>query len=568
MSEAWRRDGLAVATSLTELGRKAWKSDDQGGAARIYAEALALYRAFGDEAAVGKALIRLGSAAYVSADHSGAEAAFEEALAIWRQRDDRPRVATCLVGLANALFLRSEHDLAEAARLCEEALPLVEDAPSRPTRAWALYVLAEIERDLGRFAAARAHAEESLALDDAVGSPGGFAQLSLADLDFLDGALDRAAARAHRALIAAREGGWALQTLRCLDTLAIIAAGRGDASRAIQLLATTTQARPFAARPSRVKLLDDALEQARMAVSQAEYLRVWLSGATLSVAEASDIELASHGGAARLPASVRSSNPVDEPNEGARHAAAAGIVAPGGTVPHVEVRLLGGFRVIAGGDQTTLSGQPAELVKRVAMGGAVHIEELLDTMWPEADEDTARPRLRNVLRRVRQVARDLVVRDGDLIRLGPGVRVDVADFEIAANVATASARRGGRGAARLAAEALAMYPGELLPGDRFSDWLISPRERVRRTSLQLVDLLIDEALAEGDSAQALVLLERAIGVEPYDVDRYVRAATIAADRGWKTQAWRFTRRGVAISAELGLRPPGALTALIDDLPGG
>jgi tetratricopeptide (TPR) repeat protein len=83
----------------------------------------------------------------------------------------------------------------------------------------------------------------------------------------------------------------------------------------------------------------------------------------------------------------------------------------------------------------TLSTALARLVVAlVADGGTASVDRLVDVLWPDADLDVGRSRLRVVLHRLRRTmddgqGGDAVVRRGNLVVLSPNVAVDVTGFE-------------------------------------------------------------------------------------------------------------------------------------------
>jgi DNA-binding SARP family transcriptional activator len=186
------------------------------------------------------------------------------------------------------------------------------------------------------------------------------------------------------------------------------------------------------------------------------------------------------------------------------------------------------------------------------MHGQVPVDELVETLWPEAGPGVGRTRLRNVLSRVRETVGDLVARDGDLVRLAVGTDVDARRFEEQAAKALAASTAGDPAAVEMARVAVASSSGELLPGDRFAAWTTVPRERLSRWYLALIDVLIDDAVATDRPAEAVRLLEEAIALDRYEEDRYARAARILVGRGWRSRASAMVRRARAVAAELGV----------------
>lgn len=241
-------------------------------------------------------------------------------------------------------------------------------------------------------------------------------------------------------------------------------------------------------------------------------------------------------------------------------------VWPGGPeetgAPHLDVALLGRFAVLAGPQVVTPApGNPATLVKVLALRGVVGSEQLIDLLWPEADVATGRARLRNLLNRVRTQSGDLVRRDGDVLQLAEHVTTDVARFDHAARTALDAPAHERAGLARLA---IGAYAGDLLPGDLYEEWAAGPRERLRRRYLSLVDLVAAAALADDDVDDALRLLDLGIAAEPLEEARYVTAARALRERGRRVAAREYAVRGVSALAEVGIEPGVELAALADD----
>jgi hypothetical protein len=95
-----------------------------------------------------------------------------------------------------------------------------------------------------------------------------------------------------------------------------------------------------------------------------------------------------------------------------------------------RVEVLGRWRVSHFGRTVELAPQVARLVKLVAsMNGSVHIEEVLEALWPEATPERGRRRLRNVSARLTRSAGPVVVRRGELLVLAEGVSLDAALFQ-------------------------------------------------------------------------------------------------------------------------------------------
>ncbi len=219
----------------------------------------------------------------------------------------------------------------------------------------------------------------------------------------------------------------------------------------------------------------------------------------------------------------------------------------------LSVQLLGGFEVRRGGAPVELpAGRPEMAVKAVAASGRMTADALIEVLWPEVDPDTGRARLRNVLSRIRSAAGELLVRAGDDVELGPDVEVDARLFADEAN--RALSMPDALRANALARSALARYTGPLLPGNVYDAWATEPRETLRSQQLQLLDLVAAEAEAQQRVDEAVRFLDRAIAVEPYDENRYLRAARLRASQGRVGSARALLDRARRALVELGLEP--------------
>jgi DNA-binding SARP family transcriptional activator len=255
-------------------------------------------------------------------------------------------------------------------------------------------------------------------------------------------------------------------------------------------------------------------------------------------------------------------------------AAQAGSVAAATLLGHggkVSVRLLGGFEVRRGAQRLQPPpGRPATAIKAVvAAGGRLHVEELIEALWPGADVDQGRNRLKNLLSRLRSAVGDVLVRDADSVVLAAGAESDIASFEAAARRALATLVSGERlHAAMLARSATDRYRGDLLPEDRYEPWAAEPRERLRLRYLELLDLLAAQAEASGEADEAARLVQRAIGSEPYDEERYLRLATLFAEQGRSGSARAVLRRARAVLTELDIAPSAEFVTAERSLGGG
>ena len=217
-----------------------------------------------------------------------------------------------------------------------------------------------------------------------------------------------------------------------------------------------------------------------------------------------------------------------------------------------RLQLLGGFALVtAEGERTPQPGHPATLVKVLALGATLTTDAALDLLWPDADPSTGRARLRNTLNRLKERSGALVVRRGDTLRIDDQVTVDAEGFERAAAAALAAPpdKRVGR-----ARHALALYTGELLPGDVYADWAAVPRARLQRLHVSLLDLVAEDAFARGELDEAARLLDLGIAAEPLDDARPLRLCRLLAQQGRAGTAREVAGRALAALEELGVEP--------------
>jgi DNA-binding SARP family transcriptional activator len=234
----------------------------------------------------------------------------------------------------------------------------------------------------------------------------------------------------------------------------------------------------------------------------------------------------------------------------------------------VRVRVLGTFEVINDGAPATFaSRRAAQLVKILAVGGgSMPIDVIVEALWPEDRPGVGRTRLRNVLLRVRTVAPDLIVRSHDALALGPDVTVDVVELERAAHVALDGASSS---AAAIAAahRGIALFGGELLPGDPYAAWAQEARERVRWRVLDLFDLVIGDAVDGGDTDAAVRLLERSLELDPAAEDRRLLVVRLLLAEGRLSRAERHLRAARVVAEDLGITVATPLRRLEASLRG-
>jgi DNA-binding SARP family transcriptional activator len=224
-----------------------------------------------------------------------------------------------------------------------------------------------------------------------------------------------------------------------------------------------------------------------------------------------------------------------------------------GQPDRVSIRLLGGFAVSVNGRVTPEGGwrrrTAAALVKILALasGHRLHREHVIDMLWPDEPPADAAPKLHKAAHYARIAAGcpDAVVLRNDMVQLFP-----TAELSVDALVFDELSRRALNSRdPDIARSAIHHYPGELLPDDRYEEWVGERRELLRLRHLNLLRLtaqwllvseldpsdeeahleLMRDHLANGDPGAGLEhykrlerVLDRDLGVTPGQAARQLR----------------------------------------------
>jgi DNA-binding SARP family transcriptional activator len=244
-------------------------------------------------------------------------------------------------------------------------------------------------------------------------------------------------------------------------------------------------------------------------------------------------------------------------------AAASG--APRRPAP-VSICCFGGFRVQLDGEPLDLSAirpRARAVLRLLALhaGKPVHRDVLIDAFWPDGPVAAATrslhvalSSLRNLLEASLPLGRPpLLRRDGDayLLAVPSGGQVDVAAFRSAVDEAHRARLRGDQ-PARLAAlrGAVDAYAAELLPEDGPAEWVVRPREELRRQAAEAAAELAAAELAADDPAAAIAAAQRCVTIDAWH------------DQGWRALIAAYRQHGNLAAAERARRDyAGVLTSL-------
>jgi DNA-binding SARP family transcriptional activator len=197
-------------------------------------------------------------------------------------------------------------------------------------------------------------------------------------------------------------------------------------------------------------------------------------------------------------------------------------------------------------------------------------EVLMDVFWPDATPEAARNSLHVSIHRLRRALRTagdvpVVILDDGVYRIHPGLQlwVDVDEFDHHV--------RGGRqfeaggdlaGALSEYELATALYQGDFLADDRYEEWPILTRERLRLTWLETVERLSRLYFAQGRYASCATLCQRIVECDPCREDAHRRLMRSYSRQGQLHLAVRQYQICVeALRAELGVDAAGETTDL-------
>ncbi len=214
-------------------------------------------------------------------------------------------------------------------------------------------------------------------------------------------------------------------------------------------------------------------------------------------------------------------------------------------LPPLRLRVLGGFGVAVGDRPVPESAwrlrKAKSLIKLLALSPdrRMHRERAAELLWPDRSADSAANNLHQALyvsRRALEAAgadalECLSLRE-DMLILSEDrpVEIDAVEFEEAAEAARAA------GTIEAYGDALALYGGELLPEDRYEDWLAARREALRELYRALLLELAEHHASVGDAPGAVEALQRAVVDDPLHEEAHRRLMRLFAEAGRRQQA--------------------------------
>jgi predicted ATPase/DNA-binding SARP family transcriptional activator len=241
----------------------------------------------------------------------------------------------------------------------------------------------------------------------------------------------------------------------------------------------------------------------------------------------------------------------------------------------LTIHLLGGFRVNLGGNVIPCERwrlrKGKSLLKLLALAPRHHLyrDQLIELLWPDSDPKAAANTFYQVLHAARQVldpsgaqGKYYLFLQDEQLTLCPHTPlwIDVDAFEQQA----ALARTSHDGAAYQAA--LALYPGDLLPEDRYEAW-----SEPRRAALheQYLVLLFELALLyEGsqNTTEAVAVLNKLIAIDSTHEEAHALLIRLYARSGQRVEAiHQYQILKDVLHKELAIEPAPDTTRMYEDI---
>ena len=236
--------------------------------------------------------------------------------------------------------------------------------------------------------------------------------------------------------------------------------------------------------------------------------------------------------------------------------------------PKLRIQTLGQFRVWRDGQAIEVWERPqAEtvvkllLIRRAHEGRAVAADELITRLWPDSDEESGRKKLLPLISNARHTLEpDIEPRDSNFILrsangyffdLNESVTWDLIDFHKYLDLGKQLVRAEAWEAAIVELKkGQALYRGDFLAEDRYTDWAIDMRREIMEEFCDLLINLADAYAALGQYVEAIEACELALHKDPLLESVYRRLMRFHYAQGEKGQALKVYRDCLKVFEEL------------------
>lgn len=219
----------------------------------------------------------------------------------------------------------------------------------------------------------------------------------------------------------------------------------------------------------------------------------------------------------------------------------------------LEVRLLGfpSLRLDGRGIEIALRRGLALVAYLADARAPVGRDHMASLLWPEADAEASRSRLRHTLHKLRiAFGIDVIEADRASLALAPSIEVQI-DAHLFESACTGGALN----------EAVGLYSGNFLEGlsiegcAAFEEWAFFRREALRSRFVQALERLIERELVDGSPRAAIAAATRLVGLDPLSESAHrhlIDAHLKAGDRAAAERQYATCAR--LLKAELGVEP--------------
>jgi ATP/maltotriose-dependent transcriptional regulator MalT/DNA-binding SARP family transcriptional activator len=240
--------------------------------------------------------------------------------------------------------------------------------------------------------------------------------------------------------------------------------------------------------------------------------------------------------------------------------------------PHIEnwpwplkIFTLGRFGLLKDGKPLRFSKKvpqrPLDLLKAlIAFGGReVEEEQLTDSLWPDAEGDTAHKSFKITLHRLRQLIgsdKAIQLREGRLTLDPRYCYVDLWAFErTLGNTDSAWKDKEMDKAIQLTEKALTIYKGHFLPGDEEKPWTLSIREHLKSKFIHHIGKLGRYLEEIGKLEEAIECYKKGLEVDDLAEEFYQNLMSYYHKLGQKAEALSvYNRCQRTLKAILGVEP--------------
>ncbi len=221
--------------------------------------------------------------------------------------------------------------------------------------------------------------------------------------------------------------------------------------------------------------------------------------------------------------------------------------------PELTIKALGRIRVDSregplGG--SWLQQRPGQILKYLVCerDRVVQAEEIAESLWPSSGRE-ALSSVRHFIHALRdklEPGRPPRVASSFIVTVRGGYAINRRHVKVDADLFTAAVRDGlgavdqgdDEAAAALLELAMSLYRGDLLEDERYAEWTMAERDRLRAMATDSVRALGRISLARGDHAGAAKQLERLSEFEPYDSDVQRELLRVLLLAGRRSEALR------------------------------